>query len=158
MLVKTLQALVARLTVVTATWGHVHVINIARNMHALLTKLVGLLAAIIAIFHPAPHHFGGTSAWTGDYTVPIYDTQSGNLDVGDYVIQNGGVLFGHLATSTTGFYVPPNALGLTLAHLIGVRYIDTFADGKSYVGSSTIDATLTSIPDEATDQAAGSAL
>ncbi len=111
-----------------------------------------------------------TSTWVRTVGIPVYDTSSGNLDVGYYEILNGGVLFGHLATSTTatttrptGFYVPPNALGLTLAHVVGTRYIDTFADGKSYIGSSTIDANMSlipnaPIPDEATDQAAGSAL
>ncbi len=114
----------------------------------------------------------GTTTWMGTVGTTLYDTPSGNLDVGYYEILNGGVLFGHLATSTTatttrptGYYVPPNALGLTRANRIGTRYIDRFADGTSYVGSSTVDDRFTilnipnaPVPDEADDQAAGSAL
>ncbi len=119
--------------------------------------------------HTPPHRFGGTSAWVKTEGAPLYDTPDGLLDLGFYEIEPNGVLFGHLATTTTatttrptGYYVPPNALGLTRATRIGTRYIDYFADGTAYNGSSTVDSKLSTpnapVPLESDDQAAGNAL
>lgn len=145
-------------------------------MITILKQFIVKLLLILSLFTPTHTTFAGkSSAWLYSRCTDLYDTPSGKLDLGYYVVSPGAIIIAHTATSSvitaTTTQMTPDAIrvvaippnGFTVAHVIGTRCIDTFSDGISYIGSSTINAALSSqpnasVPDEAIDAAAGSAL
>ncbi len=110
---------------------------------------MGLILFNQPVAQPDAPRFGDLPTWVHTEGMVLYDSTSGNLDIGQYEIVNGTMLFGHLATTTTatttrpaGYYVPPNALGLTRVHRIGFRYIDYFSDGSAQWGDPAVDSLL----------------
>ena len=138
-------------------------------MNVLLAKLVVLLTALAAATHAAPHAFTGTGGkvvWTYTKGKELYDTPSGNLDAGFYVVNSDSSNLAHLASSLTatttqpdGFYPVKDVTGLNQAHIIGTRYTDYFSDGNAYIGDQALDANISKsnaiIPSITNDQVVG---
>lgn len=141
----------------------------------ILKTLAGIVAALSLFIHPVHKHFSGTASWVRTEGSNLYDTPSGFLDFGYYVVLPDASVLANVATTTipsgttTTQVIPagvhtmktiPN--GFTLAHAIGTHYVDYFSDGTSYIGSSTVDSNLNKpnapVPTQAQDAAVNASL
>ncbi len=120
------------------------------------TALV-LLAAMVTAFAyhaPKPQTFAGTTTWVQTVGRDLYDTQSGDLDLGFYVAEPSGTFMVHQSTTTItsattsdvilpdGIYRSKTKPAGTQAHIIGTKYIDYFSDGTKQVGDPAVDSAV----------------
>ncbi len=123
-----------------------------------LTAIVAILSAQHAMPHTLPPHvFGGVPVeppkWVQTTGRPLYDTPSGNLEIGDYAVNRPGeyiIMIGvttYSDATTSLITFPPHTYtdttepkNMTLVHEIGTQYMDYFSDGSSYKGDPAIDS------------------
>lgn len=124
-------------------------------MHTLLAALSAILITLGSWFHHAPPPVAGTTAtWVKTTGQTRYDTPSGDLDLGFYVLTPTSIL-AHTATTTllsatSGPTTIPDGIrdvnaipkGFIEAHAAGTKYLDYFSDGTIQVGDPLLDAAL----------------
>ncbi len=119
---------------------------------ALIAAAILISCAEIVFFHrnpalPDSQRFGGAATLVDVSGVSVYDTQSGNLDIGYYSIDSFGVIYAHLDSTITASSTIPDHIsevkdipkGFVAAHQVGMAYVDKFSDGSIQAGNPTVD-------------------